>query len=398
MSLANDLERRREIGQFFTPPVVAGFVWNLLEVIHGARFSAKTRVIDPACGEGVFLRVMAERGEIASGCLFGADIDETLATVWRRDPLLNTAHVFVANGLLDHSGLGLEAGTFDVVVGNPPFGGKGLRDLLRLLDESDTASTAPETDLFGALVLQERPAPIGPPLKPKERAKLDQLAKQLGRYACWRLTKDTENGEAETAGDDSADEWFASQGDKRRNGSDEFAKAAEMVAAWPLNRLFDPKRPETRLLLRRLASTAIEVFFMERFLRLAKPGGLIAVIVPESIVASDQLGPLRTWLLTEMDLLAVVSLPQKVFVGVGANARTSVVFARRRLRPKIEDNRAAVTAKADATQDTEDDDTGPAVQMAAPNTSAPGFSLEQYLTDVLRHARENAKRIPTEEI
>jgi hypothetical protein len=99
-----------------------------------------------------------------------------------------------------------------------------------------------------------------------------------------------------------------------------------------------------------------------------------------------------------MDLLAVVSLPQKVFVGVGANARTSVVSARRRLRPKILDNRAAVAPKADVALDPEDDGTGPAVQMAAPNTTAPGFSLEEYLSTVLQRARENATRFPTEEV
>jgi hypothetical protein len=246
-------------------------------------------------------------------------------------------------------------------------------------------------------IRQGRPTPVGPPLKPQERAKLDRLAKQLGRYACWRLTKETENTGAEI-GAGAADEWFARAGDKHGNGADEFSQAAEMVAAWPRNRWLDPKRPETRRLLRRLASTPIEVFFMERFLRLTKPGGLIAVIVPKSIVASDQLGPLRTWRLTEMDLLAVVSLPQKVFVGVGANARTSVVSARRRLRPKILDNRAAVAPKADAALDPEDDGTGPAVQMAAPNTTAPGFSLEEYLSTVLQRARENATRFPTEEV
>ena len=32
---ANDLERRRELGQFFTPSGVAGFMWDFLEIIHG---------------------------------------------------------------------------------------------------------------------------------------------------------------------------------------------------------------------------------------------------------------------------------------------------------------------------------------------------------------------------
>src|SRR6266853_2104761 len=98
---ADDLERRRELGQFFTSPDVAGFIWDLLEVIHGKRFHTSTRVIDPACGEGVFLRVAHERGGLPAKSLFGADIDEALAPGWRRDPLLREATMAVANGLLD---------------------------------------------------------------------------------------------------------------------------------------------------------------------------------------------------------------------------------------------------------------------------------------------------------
>src|SRR5882762_10822986 len=98
---ADDLERRRELGQFFTSPDVAGFIWDLLEVIHGKRFHANTRLIDPACGEGVFLRVAHERSGLPAKNLFGADIDETLATGWRQDPLLCDANVVVGNGLAD---------------------------------------------------------------------------------------------------------------------------------------------------------------------------------------------------------------------------------------------------------------------------------------------------------
>src|SRR6266567_2939740 len=76
---AGNLERKRELGQFFTSLEVAGFIWDMLEVIHGRRFHADTRLVDPACGEGVFLRVAHERGGLPANSLFGADIDEALA-------------------------------------------------------------------------------------------------------------------------------------------------------------------------------------------------------------------------------------------------------------------------------------------------------------------------------
>lgn len=399
-SKLDDLERRREIGQFFTPPGVAEFMWDMLEVLHGAKFSKRARVIDPSCGEGVFLCVAATRGTLPPGGLFGADIDESLLPLWRSDALLKEAHLFVANGLMDLPDHGLRAGSFDVVAGNPPFAGKGVRDLLRLLDDAATSGTADEKDLFGALVLQERPAPIGPPLTPAERTRLDHLAKALARFVCWRLTKESqENGDADASEQAGPNDLFSGLGAKpaRANGGSEFDKAAELAASWPPNRPLDPRRSETRLLLRRLASTAIEVFFMERFLRLCKPGGLIAVIVPESIVASDQLAPLRTWLLDELDLLAVVSLPQKVFVGVGANAKTSIVFARRRLHPRTESALADENRADESVDDAPGAQSGDRVLMSSPNPDAPGYSLESYLVDVLEKAQAGTKIVQQEE-
>src|ERR1035437_6201268 len=120
---ADDLERRRELGQFLTPPDVAGFIWDLLEVIQGKRLQASTRLIDPACGEGVFLRVAHERGGLPARRLFGADIDETLAPCWRQDPLLRDANIVVANGLLDDPASGIVAGALDMVAGSPALSG-----------------------------------------------------------------------------------------------------------------------------------------------------------------------------------------------------------------------------------------------------------------------------------
>src|ERR1035437_4430235 len=120
---ADDLERRRELGQFLTPPDVAGFIWDLLEVIQGERFHANARLIDPACGEGVFLRVAHERGGLPAKSLFGADIDETLAPGWRQNPLLRDANIVVANGLLDDPASGLVAGALDMVAGSPALSG-----------------------------------------------------------------------------------------------------------------------------------------------------------------------------------------------------------------------------------------------------------------------------------
>ena len=381
---SNGLESKRELGQFFTPPEVAGFIWDLLEVIRGDRFPPDTRVIDPACGEGVFLRVARERGRLLSKCLFGADIDQTLAPGWRRDQHLHGASLLTANGLLDDPQAGIEEGTFNLVVGNPPFSGKGLRDLLRLLEAPEADALHQEQDLFGATCLKEAAAP-SQPLSTDERAALERLVRTLSQYACWRLETEPELvEEAETELVRAPSELFAPAAlfDRRRPTASDYEKAAQFVAQCPANRPLDFARPEVRDAIRRLAATAIEVVFTERFVRLAKPGGLIAVIVPESIVASDRLGPFRTWLLGRMDLLASISLPQKVFTGVGANAKTTIIFARR----LTQDRTNGWYAPSEGDELPEDD---PPIFLAAPRLDAPGFSVENYLARVLEDARRD---------
>jgi hypothetical protein len=380
---ADDLERRRELGQFLTPPDVAGFIWDLLEVIHGKRFPASAHLIDPACGEGVFLRVAHERGGLPAKSLFGADIDETLAPGWRQDPLLRDASVVVANGLLDDSASGIVTGTFNVVAGNPPFSGKGLRDLLRLLEEAPEGVRHEEQDLFGASCLKEEAATPREPLSRLERGELDRLVRTLSQYSCWRLeTEPEQDDEADEATESAPAELFtaAALQDKRRPTTSDYERASQLIAQWPQNRPLDTSQPDVRDTIRRLASTAIEVMFTERFVRLAKPGGLITVIVPESIVASDRLGLFRIWLLGRMDLLASVSLPQKVFTGVGANAKTSIVFARRR-----DQDRPDGWYSPHAFDNVPEEDVP--IFLAAPRLDAPGFSIQSYLARVLADAQ-----------
>jgi hypothetical protein len=385
---ANDLERRRELGQFFTSPEVAAFIWDLLEVIHGQRFAPQTRLIDPACGEAVFLRVAHERGGLAAKNLFGSDIDESLLSVWQADPLLRGANVHLSNGLLDDPATGIEAGAFHIAAGNPPFSGKGLRDLLRLLAETEAARHE-EQDLFETACLKEEPHPARQPLSRRERAELERLVRTLSQYSCWRLEAESEaapEAEDEAQTESAPGELFATGefNDRRRPTPSDFEQAARLLAQWPPNRPLDISRPEIRDTVRRLAGTAIEVMFTERFVRLARPGGLIAIIVPESIVASDRLASFRTWLLGRMDLLASISLPQKVFTGVGANAKTSIIFARRR-----EQDRSNGWCSPEALEKMPEDEHP--IFLAAPRLDAPGFTVESYLARVLEDARRERK-------
>ncbi|MGH7137822.1 MAG: N-6 DNA methylase [Pirellulales bacterium] len=134
-----------------------------------------------------------------------------------------------------------------------------------------------------------------------------------------------------------------------------------------------------------MAATAIEVFFVERFVQLAKPGGIIAVIVPESILASDRLCLLRSWLMEQVVLLAVATLPQKVFSGVGANARTGILFARRHT---LAERQAVLRTKPAYGIRMTEELSEHKVFMFSPRPEYEGFSLEVYFSAMLDAIRE----------
>src|SRR5262249_1574283 len=108
-----EIARRAALGQVFTPAPVADLAITLaLEGLaledRGAR--ARVRVLDPACGDGVFLARAALRG--ARG--FGVGIAPRAGAMARSH---TTADVEVADFLT----LAPPAVLFDAVIGNPPY-------------------------------------------------------------------------------------------------------------------------------------------------------------------------------------------------------------------------------------------------------------------------------------
>ena len=105
-------EHRRTFGQFFTPDPVVACCYAL---VAGCLPSAP-RIVDPACGDGAFLRYAAAHALAAPADLTGCDVDAVLvgALVDR-----GLAGVWCADGL---EAANLPGGVFDLVVGNPPFG------------------------------------------------------------------------------------------------------------------------------------------------------------------------------------------------------------------------------------------------------------------------------------
>jgi hypothetical protein len=76
---------------------------------------------------------------------------------------------------------------------------------------------------------------------------------------------------------------------------------------------------------RPLDNYPIEILFLERFWQLARPGGFVAIIIPDGILANARLAYVREWLTCRATIKEVVSLPQHTFHRNGAASKASIL-------------------------------------------------------------------------
>ncbi|MEZ4905072.1 MAG: N-6 DNA methylase [Spirosomataceae bacterium] len=101
---------KNKFGQYFTPKVVADFMIGLADI------SANSKILEPSCGEGVFLEMLQNKGYYH---LTAYEIDQELAT----DFEFVRYESFVSANIEEK---------FDLVIGNPPYiRWKNLEDELK---------------------------------------------------------------------------------------------------------------------------------------------------------------------------------------------------------------------------------------------------------------------------
>ncbi len=87
----------------------------------------------------------------------------------------------------------------------------------------------------------------------------------------------------------------------------------------PIASLFElPKREKSKI--------KTEILFIERCLSLLKPGGRLAIVLPEGIFNNPSLAYVREFCENRAFIRAVVSLPQETFLSSGASVKASLLF------------------------------------------------------------------------
>jgi type I restriction enzyme M protein len=72
-----------------------------------------------------------------------------------------------------------------------------------------------------------------------------------------------------------------------------------------------------------------EVLFMERCLRLLKPGGRMGIILPEGVLNSPKLQKARDYVEGKAKLILITSLPKEAYRHLEVNVKSSIVFLKK---------------------------------------------------------------------
>ncbi|MGI5819059.1 MAG: HsdM family class I SAM-dependent methyltransferase [Armatimonadota bacterium] len=92
-----------------------------------------------------------------------------------------------------------------------------------------------------------------------------------------------------------------------------------------------------------------ELLFLERFMELCRPGGWVAVVLPEGVFSNARWRHAREWLLSELTVHLVVALPRATFRAHATTARTCLMLVHR--RPPAADHRTILCEVAECTPD-----------------------------------------------
>ena len=72
-----------------------------------------------------------------------------------------------------------------------------------------------------------------------------------------------------------------------------------------------------------------EILFIEQCYNFLKPGGYLAIVVPDGILTNSSLQYVRSMIEERFRIVAIVSLPQTAFTATGAGVKSSVMFLKK---------------------------------------------------------------------
>jgi len=78
-----------------------------------------------------------------------------------------------------------------------------------------------------------------------------------------------------------------------------------------------------------LAGQSPDILFLEKCIKLLKPGGRMAIVLPDGLLQNPSNGYVRDWIRSHAKIDAVLSVPQEAFVPYGTGIKTSILLLQR---------------------------------------------------------------------
>lgn len=115
-------------------------------------------------------------------------------------------------------------------------------------------------------------------------------------------------------------------------GSETIEKRAEVLEAYDLGHQWAlSDKPGSWLMASDIAkSQQLGILFIERCWKLLRPGGRLAIILPEGYLSTAAHGYVRQWILEHFIIRSLVELPRRIFVKSNADLRSNILVAEKR--------------------------------------------------------------------
>jgi len=82
-----------------------------------------------------------------------------------------------------------------------------------------------------------------------------------------------------------------------------------------------------------VTSITREALFIERIIRLLRPGGMAGIVIPQGIFTNRNLARVRDYIRRNAQILAIIELPDWAFIPSGTSVRGSLLFIRKAVPP-----------------------------------------------------------------
>jgi type I restriction enzyme M protein len=92
------------------------------------------------------------------------------------------------------------------------------------------------------------------------------------------------------------------------------------------NKGHESKNDDWKMTRNVLAGQSPEILFIEKSLKLLRPGGRMAIVLPDGLLQNVSNSHIRFWIRSQATVLGVVSLPPEAFVPYGTGIKTSLLL------------------------------------------------------------------------